>query len=121
MHAGRMHGGRMHGGRAVWDASAVTQVQGKVEEVQAVGPAGHGTHLVLSVGSDRLEVMVGPSGWLSEQGMTIEKGDDLEVKGARLDRRGTTVMVAQELSKGDRTVTLRDADGTPRWAGPRAN
>ena len=112
------HGGAgAHAGMAGrhWDPKTVTQVQGSIEELQA-GPRGHGVHLVLAVGTEKLRVMVGPASYVEQQGMKLAQGDVIEVKGSRLTRGDTAVLVAQELKKGDQTLTLRDVDGTPRWA-----
>jgi hypothetical protein len=118
-HHGGGHAAAMTGA-GHFDPKTVTQVQGTVETLDSAGRRGHGVRLVLAVGSDKLPVMVGPDFYLAQQGWKLAPGDRLEVKGSRLTFDDAPVLVAQELRKGDQVLTLRDADGAPRWAGPRA-
>lgn len=117
--AGRGPGGR-HGAR-MWDSKSVTTVQGDVESVDAIqGRRHHGVHLTLVVGSEKLLVMVGPSFYLDQQSVKLAPGDRIEVKGSRITRGEQTVLVAQEIKKGNEVLALRDADGIPLWSPMRA-
>jgi hypothetical protein len=118
---GMRHGGwhgRMGGG---FDPKTVTTVQGKVERVQTgQGGRGHGVQLEVSSGANTVWVIVGPSFWLDDQPVKLAVGDLVDVKGARTERFGQQVIVAQEIRKGAEVLTLRDEDGVPLWARGRA-
>ncbi len=117
--AGRGPGGR-HGAR-MWDSKSVTTVQGDVESVDAIQGRRHqGVHLTLAVGSEKLRVVVGPSFYLDQQSVKLAPGDRIEVKGSRITWGEQAVLVAQEIKRGNDVLTLRDADGIPRWSPMRA-
>jgi hypothetical protein len=104
-------------GARMFDPKAITTVQGGVVQVATgEGRRGQGVHLTLAVGSENLEVMVGPSFYLDQQGTKLAQGDRIEVKGSRTTWAGQPVLVAQEIRKGDAVLALRDADGVPLWA-----
>lgn len=119
-------GGRGPGGTRGWggrgarafDPAAVTTVKGRVAALRTVeGRRGAGVHADLTVGAETYDVHLGPAGWLDQQPLELSQGDEVEVKGARLQRAGTPVIVAQEIRRGGDVLTLRDAQGVPRWAG----
>ncbi len=115
--------GRMgwHGPGRRFDPKTVTTVQGKIQSVDVFqGRRGHGgVHLTLAVGSDTVQVMVGPSFYVDQQPVKLATGDTVEVKGSRLEGNagnGGTFLVAQEIRKDGQVLALRDADGAPLWA-----
>lgn len=115
---GRMGRGGHHRGGRMFDPKAVTTVQGQIEEVKTnLMPRGEGVHLTLAVGSEKLEVVVGPKFFLDDQKLKLAKGDKVEVKGSRTTWGDTPVLVAQEIRKGSEVLTLRDAEGFPLWRG----
>lgn len=111
-----------HKGMAMYDKRAEVTVTGTVEEVRKMtgmsGIAGSGMagmHVMLKTDKETFEVHLGPVSYLKEQKVDLAKGDTIEVSGARMTMEGRRVIVAREITKGDRTWTLRDADGRPRW------
>lgn len=64
-------------------------------------------------------VEVGPSWYVAQQPMRINVGDRLTIVGSKvmLDNRGT--VMASQITKGRSGMVLRDANGTPYWAGSR--
>jgi hypothetical protein len=101
----------------MFDPKTVTTVQGDIVNIQAdQGRRGQGVHLTLAVGSENLQVIVGPSFYLDEQSVRLVAGDKVEVKGSRSTWGGQPVLVAQEIRKGNDALTLRNADGVPLWA-----
>ncbi len=104
-----------------YDPSTETTVKGTVEEVkQVAGKHGwNGTHLLLKTETGRLEVHVGPSSYIGEQGFTFAKGDALEVLGSKLKLGTGEALIARQIKKGDKTLLLRNAQGIPEWAGGR--
>ncbi len=113
-------------GRRQWAAqrnynpSTVVTVDGKVDNVlysQAVrGRSDRGIHLVMSAGNETMEVHLGPASFV-EGKMSFSKGDAIRVEGSKLTSPGKSVIIAKRVSKGTSTLTLRNDDGTPLWAG----
>jgi LmbE family N-acetylglucosaminyl deacetylase len=66
---------------------------------------------------ETLEVHVGPTAYLTEKGITLAKGDTLEILGSRVTIDKEPVVIAKQIKKGDNTWTLRDASGRPMWSG----
>lgn len=105
------------GGGRMYDPKTVTMVQGQIDAIQTGGGRRmHGVHLTMTVGSDKLQVVVGPSFYLDQQPVKLAQGDTVEVKGSRTTRGGQPVIIAQEIHKGDQVLALRDADGVPLWS-----
>jgi hypothetical protein len=108
----------------MYDAKTETTIQGTVDSVETVtGRGGRGrhalggTHLVLKSEKEALEVHVGPTAYLTEKGITLAKGDTLEILGSRVTVDNETFLIAKRIKKGDTTWTLRDASGRPAWSG----
>ncbi len=113
--------GRRNRARGYDPATEVT-VTGKVEEVQQISRNGGwgGTHLTLKTKDETLDVHLGPSAFVADQGFTFAKGDQLEVTGSKTAYAGKGALVARTVKKGDKTLTLRDSSGIPLWSrGPR--
>jgi hypothetical protein len=123
-------GPRMH--MPKYDPSTVVTVKGSVEEVQEgmmesgqtgqMGQMGQmqgmhhmGLHLVLQTDKESL-ILVGPSSFVKEKGFTFAKGDQIEVTGSKVKYNNSDVVIAREIKKGDKTLTLRDEKGIPGWS-----
>jgi len=117
--AGGPQGGRP--GRArTFDPATVTSVSGQVEEVHRYEMRrGEGVHVALKTSEGKLDVHLGPATFLESKGLSLAKGDALEVTGSKVQRGDAPAIIAQTVKKGDATVTLRDANGVPAWAGGR--
>lgn len=98
-------------------ANEVT-VKGTVEEIKTVtGRRGwNGTHLTLKTEDKTFEVHIGPSSFLKEKEFNFAKGDQIEVTGATAKVRGSEALIAREVTKGGKTLVLRDAQGIPKWS-----
>ncbi len=106
------------GGRN-YDSSTETTVKGTVEEVkQVTGRHGwNGTHLTLKTETGDLDVHAGPSSYISQQGFSFAKGDQVEVLGSRVKNGSSEALIAREIKKDNKTLTLRNAQGIPEWSG----
>jgi hypothetical protein len=107
-------------GPVLYDPKTVETVHGQVTRVEHVPRAGGSRPgLVLTVKADKEAVAIrcGPSWYVKQQGLEVANGDQVSVKGSRVTYAGKPVLLAAELTKGSRTVTLREADGSPRWTG----
>ena len=115
-------GGCCGKGMPAYDRDSEITLSGTVEEVVLIegGCMGRtGTHLKLKAGDDTREVALGPADFLADRKIDIAPGDVLEVTGAPSRCCGNDLLLARTLRIGDRSFTLRDADGRPAWRGRR--
>ena len=101
-----------------YDTATESTVKGTVEAVTPHQGRGGGTGLHLSVKTDAgsLDVHVGPTAWLTQQQYAFAERDAVEMIGSRVTIDGKDAFLAREIRKGDVTMTLRDANGLPRWS-----
>ena len=112
------HRGFARGG-PMYDPDTVTTLSGKVLSVD-VESAGRGrlggTHVTLQVGEKKTEVHLGPTWFLEEQGLAVAAGDTLVVTGSLVTSGEATYLIAREVKKGEKALTLRNSDGIPAWS-----
>jgi hypothetical protein len=121
-HRGQMGMGQM--GPMYNTANEVT-LKGTVEKVRNVTQPMMGSqnqnmggiHLTLKTEKETVDVHVGPSWFVTEQKMSFAKGDKIEVTGSRVKMGETEAVLARQIKKGSETLTLRNAQGMPAWAG----
>ncbi|MHB8484307.1 MAG: hypothetical protein ACYDCM_01050 [Candidatus Acidiferrales bacterium] len=103
----------------VYDPATEVTMKGTVEAVkQLAGPRGWaGTHLGLKTDAETLDVHVGPSWFLAQSKISFAKGDQIEVTGSKVKFENSDAVIAREIKKGDKTITLRNAQGIPAWSG----
>lgn len=129
-------------GARLYNPANETTVKGTVEEVKSVtGRRGwSGTHLILRTETNitdvqesiekgkvvnesikkedgTVDVHLGPAAFLKDKGFTFAKGDKVEVTGARTSFGNSEAVIAREVKRGSETLTLRDAQGFPKWSG----
>jgi hypothetical protein len=116
--------GQMGMGPMTYDTTTEVTLKGSVEMVENVTQQQRmgsqnmgGTHLTLKTDKETVDVRVGPSSFLTEHKMSLAKGDKIEVTGSRVKFGDAEAVVAREIKKGDQTLTLRNAQGVPAWAG----
>jgi hypothetical protein len=106
----------------MYDPDTVTTLRGTASAVTVVPARGGrmgGTHITLSSGGQTMDVHLGPTWFLDREGVSVSKGDAVEVSGSVIDSDGQSVLIARELKTGQKVVTLRDERGIPAWAGGR--
>jgi DNA/RNA endonuclease YhcR with UshA esterase domain len=98
-----------------YDVNAEVTVRGEVVEIHEskVATDHPGLHLILKNEEETVEVHACPVRFLRELEFTIEPGDKLAVTGSR--RKGTNLIVAREIVKGQLSLILRDKTGAPNW------
>jgi DNA/RNA endonuclease YhcR with UshA esterase domain len=96
-----------------------TTVSGTIQEVtQHPGQrGGTGTDLVVKTEQGAVDVFVGPTWYISKQGFSFAKGDAIEVTGSKTAAAGQNGIIAREIKKSGKSLTLREASGRPMWAG----
>ena len=106
----------------VYDPDTVTTLRGTASGVTVVPSRGGrmgGVHITLSSEGQAMDVHLGPSWFLDREGVSVSKGDAVEVSGSVIDLNGETFLIARELKTGNKVVKLRDERGVPAWAGGR--
>jgi hypothetical protein len=103
-----------------YNPAVETTVAGTIRYVQsAEGADGTvGVHLVLTTPGGPVRIHLAPAMFIGMNDFFFLMDDRVEIAGATVTRAGETAIWARTITKGGRTLTLRDADGTPRW--PRA-
>jgi DNA/RNA endonuclease YhcR with UshA esterase domain len=101
-----------------YDPSTEITLKGTIENVKQVSRSGAwtGTHLTLKAEQGTFDVHVGPTAFLAKNQMTFAKGDNIEVTGSKVKYEGADAVLAREVKKGDKTLTLRNAAGIPQWS-----
>jgi hypothetical protein len=86
----------------------------------ASGPgAGGALHLAVESDGKPVEVHVGPAWFVEQAGMAFARGDVVEIAGSAVELGGNRVLIAREVRKGGKTLTLRNGRGIPAWGGPK--
>lgn len=101
-----------------YDTATEVTLKGTITGVEThTGRMGwNGTHLVVNFGAETLTVHVGPSNYLAQQGFSFAPGDQIEVTGSSIKLEGSDVLIAREIKKGDKVLTLRNSQGIPAWS-----
>jgi len=99
--------------------AAVTETtEGKIGEViylpGATEDSGMVEIRVQSAGQARV-VRLAPTGFLKQAGLLLREGDAVKVKGYPVASMDDDILVATEIDKGDKSLSLRDSRGRPAW------
>lgn len=101
----------------MYDSATETTIKGTVESVkQGTRAAMMGMHLTLKASDEAVEVMLGPAAFVSSNGFTFAKGDQLTLTGSRIAMGAMEFIIAREVVKNGKTLTLRDDKGNPKWS-----
>jgi hypothetical protein len=103
---------------AQYDPSAEAAYGGIITSVISVtGPDGTvGVHLDLKTGTGVLvKVHLGPAMFIGMNNFSFFADDQVLVTGSLVKHAGDTAIWARQITKGGKTLTLRSADGAPRW------
>lgn len=101
-----------------YDTATEVTLRGTITKVENhMGRMGwNGTHLVVSFEGETLTVHVGPSNYVDQREFSFAAGDQIEVTGSRIKLEGTGVLIARQIKKGEKVLTLRNAQGIPAWS-----
>jgi hypothetical protein len=94
-------------------------VQGTSKEVsEHTGTRGWpGARLAMKTSNGTLDVHVGPTSYMAEKKFQFSKGDQIEVIGSKAKYEGAEALLARGIKKGDKSLTLRNAQAIPQWPG----
>lgn len=103
--------------RGMYNPKTETVIKGTVEDVtQATRGMMTGTHLTVKTADGNMTFMLGPSSFITDKGFSFAKGDQIEVTGSKVTIEGADSLIAREVVKDGKTLTLRDKDGIPQWS-----
>jgi len=71
--------------------------------------------LRLQSGGQTNLIRLAPSGFLKQGGLALREGDTVTVKGFAVAGMEGDLVVATEVHKGDKSLSLRDTRGQPVW------
>ena len=102
-----------------WRAPAVETREGKVTEVVYLPGRSAGASMVelrlQAAAAKPLLVRLAPSGYLKDNGLLIREGDTVTVQGYPVSGMEGDLLVATQVQKGEKTLTLRDSFGRENW------
>ena len=106
------------GPRVPGSAVALQTMEGKIAEVVYLPGVTEDSGLVeirLQSSTQNRLIRLAPTGFLKDRGLLLREGDTVSVKGFAVDGMEGALLVATEVHKGDKTVSLRDESGQPAW------
>ena len=103
-----------------YDVANEVKIKGVVEEVREIPGDLEGTHLVVKTDTKTVLVYAAPGAFLKEIDTAFNKGDQVDVVGAKAPNAAEETIMAREITVGSNTFTLRDDKGVPVWAGWKA-
>jgi hypothetical protein len=104
----------------LYNPQAVVTLAGKVVAINrhAAKKAGKPERVTMALQTDQgaVKVNLGPAAYFDQQALKLAPGDQVEVKGVRVNRPKASIFIAGEVRKGDQVLKLRDdATGRPLW------
>lgn len=102
-----------------YDPNSEMRVKGIIQEVQQTmrSKCRSGTHLIVKVDADTVDIHVGPSSYIEKEQFSFAKGDEIEVLGSAVTIAGEKTLIAREITRDGKTLILRNAQGIPQWSG----
>ncbi len=103
----------------MYDPSTEDTLQGTVSAVTTITGRGgsNGVHFTLKTPNGPYDVHVGPSAYVSQSGFTLSDGDPVQVVGSRVVIDGAKALIAREIRKNGKVLSLRDKQEFPLWSG----
>ena len=100
-----------------YNTAAEFTIKGTVAEVKTHTSVQGYTdlHLIMDTEKGPMEVHLGPVAFLTKRGFEFAKGDAVVVTGSRISAADGEVLVAREIRKNEKTLTVRNARGNPVW------
>ena len=107
---------------ALYNPATESTVSGKIKQV-TVAETGYGRFpgviVDLAVKDETMKVYVAPVWYLTRIKAELLEQQSVTVQGSRVTHRGRPLLIARSLIHKGEEITLRDASGTPEWAGRR--
>jgi len=103
----------------LYDPATVQTLRGEVLKLDKLIPMegmSDGLDLVLKTKEETIPVHLGPVWYLEHQEFLIESGNRIEVVGSRMSFEGSPALIAAEVKKADKVLSLREENGFPLWS-----
>jgi hypothetical protein len=100
-----------------YDIANEVRIKGVVQDVRDVPGNFEGIRLVVSTGATTVMVRVAPAAFLKDIDASFKTGDQVVIVGSRVPNSSDEEFLAREITVGNNTITLRDDQGIPVWAG----
>jgi hypothetical protein len=100
-----------------YDAQSETKMKGTIAEVK-LPPKGSEkeiAHVLLSIGTESVDIYLCPKSFLDDMGVAFDKGDEIALTGSKIKQGEADLVLAREVVKGNDTIVLRDEKGNPVW------
>jgi hypothetical protein len=106
-------------GQYTWlfNSKTMETLSGELVAVGKFAPIGKppGVRFTLKTDQGPIEVILGSGSYVEQQGLKFEAQDKVTVKGSRVAVEGKPTIIATEVTKGEKILKLRDANGAPLW------
>jgi hypothetical protein len=92
--------------------------EGKIAEIDYLPGATPDSGMVevhLQAAGQSQLIRLAPVGYLKQSGLVLREGDTLTVRGFRVAGMEVDLLVATEIHKGEKVLSLRDSRGRPAW------
>lgn len=93
----------------------VTGVVEAVKEYQCPVSGTVGTHITVKLTTGTIEVHLAPAKFLKDYDIAINKGDQVEIQGAKITFEGKPSLIAKSVAVDRVTFAFRDNSGKPLW------
>ncbi len=104
---------------ARFDTETMVTKQGTIQSVGSFRPAAEaasGLRLRVKTADDKtMTIHAGPRDYASKQGFRFHYGDRIRVSGSMTEVDGHSVVMAKEIHRDGKTLSLRDEQGNPKW------
>lgn len=104
----------------MYDPQTIETISGKIVSIDRTIPMpkmSQGVHLMVQTGKETIAVHLGPEWYITNQDMQFQVNDRVEIKGSKINFNGKPTIIAAQVKKGDKVLTLRDNNGFPLWSG----
>ncbi len=102
-----------------FDTNSLVTLRGWVVRLESFRPGGGaspGLRAIVQSGADKVTVQLGPRWFLERQELQLQPKDPVAIEGSRVQMGGDSVVIARAISCGERSLVLRDAEGSPAWS-----
>lgn len=112
-------GSRSHYGR-LYDLQTIETISGKIVSIERMTPMSgmsYGIRLMVKTAKETIPIHLGPQWYVMNQNIQFKVNARVDVKGSRITFNGKPAIIAAEVKKRDKVLTLRDSNGSPLWSG----
>lgn len=100
-----------------YDVNTVQTFRGNVNKVMRVRYPDGDCYVVVLLNTDSGDYLVnlGPVWFIDENGLVVNEGDSLQVRGSKVRMNGRYLIITSEIKKDGEILKFRDMQGTPSW------